>query len=623
MKILLVDDDESLLTILTKSLRANHYVIDAVKDGEMGWTYGSTFEYDLMVLDILLPKLDGIHLCQRFRAEGYTTPILLLTSQEASTIKVRGLDAGADDYVVKPFNLAELIARIRALLRRGSTNPLPLLTWGDLVLNSSTCEVTYHGQPLLLTAKEYDLLELLLQDNRHVFNSDEILDRLWSSETFPAEATVRSHIRRLRHKLIAAGAPSDFISTVHGRGYYLKSPTQHKTPQISASSDLPADSVSSPQLQYLAFLNETWITTKTRCLAQLTTLSQTAIELKAGALGQYHQNQAHHIAHTLAGTLGIFGLTQGMQMARHLEHLLSSTSSLKLKHAPLIENLIATLQQEIQNTVAIHLSQPLNEHSPLLLILAQDSNFTESLVRIAASRGIRTHVTPTMEATSDRPGSPPNVILLWLSPVQSGTNATSKASTRETDSLEILQTVKKQYPRLPILVLGSRDELNDRLEIVRRGGNFLLEPSITPEQIIACVTEMLSQSASKVKVMIVDDDRDCLQSLPKLLKPWGFQVTTLAEPQQFWQVLSTVNPNALILDVDMPQFNGFELCQVLRSDLHWRRLPVLFMSVLSDPTTQNQAFTVGGDDYLCKPVMGADLANRILNRLQRLRAWES
>jgi DNA-binding response OmpR family regulator len=121
--------------------------------------------------------------------------------------------------------------------------------------------------------------------------------------------------------------------------------------------------------------------------------------------------------------------------------------------------------------------------------------------------------------------------------------------------------------------------------------------------------------------MIVDDDQDWLRTLPTLLKPWGFKVTTLAEPQQFWLVLQAVMPDLLVLDVNMPTMNGFELCQGLRNDPSWRRLPVLFLSVLTDSQTQNQAFTVGADDYLCKPVLGLHLANRILNRLQRVQSW--
>jgi PleD family two-component response regulator len=123
--------------------------------------------------------------------------------------------------------------------------------------------------------------------------------------------------------------------------------------------------------------------------------------------------------------------------------------------------------------------------------------------------------------------------------------------------------------------------------------------------------------------MVIDDDYTWLSTLPTLLKPWGFKVTTLANPEQFWNVLQAVAPDVLVLDVKMPQINGFELCQILRSDPHWQRLPVVFLSSLTDTTSQQQAFIVGADDYLCKPVMGRALAQRILNRLQRIRAYAS
>jgi DNA-binding response OmpR family regulator len=125
-------------------------------------------------------------------------------------------------------------------------------------------------------------------------------------------------------------------------------------------------------------------------------------------------------------------------------------------------------------------------------------------------------------------------------------------------------------------------------------------------------------SKIETKVMIVDDDIDCLRSLHQILKPWGFKVTTLAEPQEFWAVLQAISPDVLILDINMPDINGLELCQSLRSNLHWRHLPVLFLSVMADANTQNLAFNVGADDYLCKPIVGIDLVNRIHNRLERL-----
>jgi DNA-binding response OmpR family regulator/HPt (histidine-containing phosphotransfer) domain-containing protein len=643
MKILLVEDDDVLTKVLTRSLTTHHYVVDTVRDGEMGWTYGSTFEYDLIVLDIMLPKLDGISLCKRFRAEGYTTPILLLTAQDTRTIKVQGLDAGADDYVVKPFDRVELIARIRALLRRSSTNPFPLLTWGDLLLNPSTCEVSYNGHPLSLTAKEYELLELLLRDSQYVFGTDELIDRLWSSEEFPSEATVRSHIRRVRQKLVCAGAPPDFIATLHGRGYYLKAPSTKAatgdsfssnqsnsadsgrmlfplaTPDgilpPSSSKNLPPDS----RQQYLSFLNETWTTTKPKSLEQMAALLQTVRNLQSDRLTPQQQAEAQQIAHKLAGTLGIFGLTKTTHLARQLEYWLGGREPLQPKHAPLMKTLVTALQQEIQNTTQIELSQIPDEQLPLLLLVSSDNTFNQSLMTAATSCGIRIEIAPPPESAFEWADLQPNVVLLRLpaDPAQAGADDRPHAS----HLLETLQVVACRHPTLPILVMGDRGELSDRLEVLRRGGKLFLEAQTPLEQVMAAVVHLLGGRDLPPKVMIVDDDRAWLSTLPTLLKPWGFKVTTLAEPQQFWTVLQSVTPDVLLLDVNMPQIDGFELCQILRSDPHWQQLPVLFLSVLTDATSQDRAFTVGADDYLCKPVMGVALANRILSRLHRARAY--
>jgi DNA-binding response OmpR family regulator len=223
MKILIVEDDEQLAGALTEVLiDKQHYIVDAVSDGEMGWEFIKAAVYDLIILDIMLPKLNGISLCQRLRGTGSMTPVLMLTAKDLSSDRVMGLDAGADDYVVKPFDLPELLARIRALLRRGSVNLLPILEWGDLHLDSSNCQVTYQEQPVPLTPKEYGLLDLLLRQQGRLVTRNTIIDRLWTFDNPPSEETVKVHLKTLRRKLKAVGAPADLIETIYGLGYRLK-----------------------------------------------------------------------------------------------------------------------------------------------------------------------------------------------------------------------------------------------------------------------------------------------------------------------------------------------------------------------------------------------------------------
>jgi DNA-binding response OmpR family regulator len=223
MRILVVEDDIHLAEVLNEALSDRQYAVDLAQDGEAGWHCMTTGQYDLFVLDVTLPKIDGINLCRRLRSNQLTTPVLMLTARDTITDKINGLDAGADDYMVKPFDLQELMARVRALLRRGTQMGGECdRLWGDLKMNSSTYEVFYGPEPLQLTPKEYALLDLLVSNGRRVLSRPGIIDRIWSLQDPPTEETVKTHIKSLRAKLKLAGSPEDFIETVHGLGYRLK-----------------------------------------------------------------------------------------------------------------------------------------------------------------------------------------------------------------------------------------------------------------------------------------------------------------------------------------------------------------------------------------------------------------
>ncbi len=222
MRLLLVEDDLEIGELLAEALADQHYVVDAATDGQAGWDFVKAFDYDLLLLDWSLPKLDGVSLCRQVRSQGYQMPILMLTAKDTTQAQVAGLDAGADDYIIKPYKLEELLARIRALLRRGSSCQAAKLSWGDLCLDPGTSEVSYGDRPLRLTAKEFRLLELFLRRGNRVLSRSAIIDNIWSSEEIPDEDAVKAHIKRLRHKLKEAGAFDDLIETVYGLGYRLK-----------------------------------------------------------------------------------------------------------------------------------------------------------------------------------------------------------------------------------------------------------------------------------------------------------------------------------------------------------------------------------------------------------------
>ncbi|MBD2075584.1 response regulator transcription factor [Phormidium sp. FACHB-592] len=230
MRVLVVEDDVRIANLLVEAFTNRQYEVDTADNGESAWNLVNTLNYDLIVLDLTLPKIDGIKLCQQIRTRGATAPnaaipVMMLTARDTIADKIVGLDAGADDYMVKPFDIEELMARIRALLRRGSPTANPTLTWDGLQLNPSTYEATYQGIPLLLTPKEFALLELLIASGRRVMSRPIIIERLWLPEETPTEEAVKTHIRTLRQKLKAAKAPDNLIETVYGMGYRLKQST--------------------------------------------------------------------------------------------------------------------------------------------------------------------------------------------------------------------------------------------------------------------------------------------------------------------------------------------------------------------------------------------------------------
>jgi two-component system, OmpR family, response regulator len=222
MRILLVEDNYQIAQSLKDALEKQYYTIDLAADGAIGLQCIECITYDLILLDLMLPKIDGITLCRKIRAKRLTTPILILTAKDSSIDRVLGLDVGADDYMVKPFDLPELFARIRALLRRGNIGASPLLTWEYLELDPSIFIARYQENTLKLTTKEYAILELLLRSGNRILSRGDILDRLWTFEDPPHEDAVKFHIKELRKKLKIAGAPANLIETVYGVGYRLK-----------------------------------------------------------------------------------------------------------------------------------------------------------------------------------------------------------------------------------------------------------------------------------------------------------------------------------------------------------------------------------------------------------------
>jgi DNA-binding response OmpR family regulator len=662
MRILLVDDDESIAKAIRTVLLKESYVVDVAIDGEVAWQLIETFTYDLILLDVLLPKLDGLALCRQLRSQDDQTPVLLITAQNSSSDRVAGLDAGADDYLVKPFEVPELLARMRVLLRRSSCPVVPLLVWEQLRLNPGSREVNYSDRALHLTPKEYRLLELFLRNPYHVFSRNRILEQLWNCEEIPGEDTVTAHIKGLRQKLKKAGAPSHLIETVYGIGYRLKrfssthpvastahqstAPTTSAEPEIEEASN--NHSVKPPKLrkeklqealkvqQTQAALDKVWEKFKGRNRDRLRTLNRAVDAWKQNHLDDDLRQQGIWAAHKLAGALGIFGLTQSSYIALQLEQNFKEKQTLDSQQLSHLVKLLSSLEAMIQQGPPARPSQRFKVRGCPLLLVNDDDTLISEIVRVAQQRQLIAKPIADLRSLQEEMTS--------LNAAQN--SATQKviaqlpdalvlkfpSATPIKDSLAVLTKLTQSFPHAPVLLLSDQASLDLRIQLAKAGICAVL-PKLPPEPVVSLIVRMqfrLGVSFHKTlnqplpaRVLVVDDDPQMLMVMRALLEPWGFQLTTLEHPPKFWDTLETVSPDLLILDVEMPPFNGIELCQVVRNVPRWSQLPVLFLTVHTDSNTVRQALAAGANDLIDKSIAEFEVVSRVLNQVARVRLSQS
>jgi two-component system response regulator QseB len=220
MRILIVEDDPRIAGPIADDLRLQRHVVDIADDGHKGLSYATNTSYDLILLDIMLPGIDGLALCRRLRDAGEQAMILVITARDAVEDKVATLDAGADDYLVKPFDLAELSARVRAVARRSRESRPSVLQCGELVLDPRSARVTYAGKTVPLTRTEHAILETLMRHHDQIFTRAMLQDKISSFDRETGTASIKTHMGNLRRKLRDAGC-SEPIETVYGSGYRL------------------------------------------------------------------------------------------------------------------------------------------------------------------------------------------------------------------------------------------------------------------------------------------------------------------------------------------------------------------------------------------------------------------
>lgn len=220
MRCLLIEDERKVSDFVSRGLKAERFAIDVAYDGNTGWDYASRFDYDLIILDLMLPGLTGTELLERIRKKNNSTPVLVLTARDAMAEKVRHFEAGADDYLTKPFAFAELLVRAKALIRRGPMTQVSVLRVADLELDRLSQQVRRAGKRILLTSKEYGLLEYLMSNTGRVLSRTMIIEHVWDQSFQGLTNIVDVYVRHLRSK-VDDGHPKKLIRTVRGAGYSL------------------------------------------------------------------------------------------------------------------------------------------------------------------------------------------------------------------------------------------------------------------------------------------------------------------------------------------------------------------------------------------------------------------
>ena len=370
VKILSIEDDPVTASAMMDLLTQQHYIVESVQDVNWAWQLLKQSKYDLIVMDVTLPQLDGIGLCRRIRSHCIQIPIIIVANPGPISEKTLGLDAGADDYLVKPFHPDELCARIRALLRRSVPDVVLSFDWGNLHLNPVSAEVRHCSDVLPLTPKEYALLELFLRHPHQVFSCSAILDNLWPYPEAPSEEAVRTHIKGLRQKLKAGGIQHDPIETVYGIGYRLReappdrsctignsSATAPETTDIPNPKSSPDDTDDTMAIRKTdpepsqALIRQIWLQSYDRIQFHIETVQvgiNSLLNPEFQATAESHcLVAAQREAHTLSGSLEIFGFMKASKMAEHIELGFLNPAVLNSEDGEQFQALLMDLQKEI------------------------------------------------------------------------------------------------------------------------------------------------------------------------------------------------------------------------------------------------------------------------------------
>ena len=364
-------------------------------------------------------------------------------------------------------------------------------------------------------------------------------------------------------------------------------------------------------------VSQIWERSKEKIVARIDTLEQATIELLDGRLETGLRREAEREAHKLAGSLTTFGFPEGSRLARDIEQTFQVDSPLEPRDALNLSGKVVSLRQALEREATQPASQPANRPTSTgsrLLIVDDDPEVIDRLSADAPARGLDTEFASSLTAAREAISRQrPAVVLVNFSIL--GAKA---------ECLAFIEELSQGSPPIPVLVRTPMDATLDRVQVAKSGGRGFLPQTLPPPQLLDAVCGVLDRKETPpAKVLAVDDDPQILEVLEGLLDPAGARMTGVSQPLEFWNALEESAPDLVILDVDMPEAGGIELCRAIRSDPRWSGLPVIFLTSHRDPETIQQLFLAGADDYVSKPLVGEEMVTRVLNRLERTRLLRS
>jgi DNA-binding response OmpR family regulator/HPt (histidine-containing phosphotransfer) domain-containing protein len=625
IKILLVDDDHRFTATAKEILENKLYKIDVLNKGGKATDFVLTNNYDLLILDVMIPEVNGITICRNLRSNDSAIPILLLTALTQKNDKLKAFEAGADDYLVKPVDWDELIARIRALLRRKKVYQEQILEWGKIKIFTENKQSFYEEEKLNLTPTQFEILQTFLRQPNRVYSYEDILQQLWElwDGDPPTNDTIRSHIKGLRKSLEKAGAPKDIIETQYRLGYRIKKLdttdkqgklTTQKEQKTNKEKDINKEKRELQQKKIETALQIMWQQYKQSVWDDLQVLDDYNNNLTVNL----NREDVIRKAHSLVGFLGSLGLKTASNICREIENLLTNN-----KDNQKIKIELEKLSSNLKNLDELQLNQNNNtvtsEHSTQqaylmsqILMIADSSSLTKKLQELGTCWNLNLELIDDFSEIKTRLETEKyRGIIVEFNP----------EAKKHENRKKIIEFLKEKYPHFPLIILSKKDDLPTRLEIAKYKVNSFISQNLFPEQIIKIVYQLLHTSSAK-KVILVDDDCKFHQIFRQILAEDNLEIITLSDPYQLLDLMETIIPELLILDLQMPKVNGIDLCRVIRNDPRWDKLPIIFLTAYLTEDIIDQLIAVGADDFISKSKIELDLHNRIIMNLQRSQRLE-